>query len=54
MNAAQVGAIVRALVQAASGYFVAQGMIDQDTAVAVTGAFVTLVTAGYSVYIKRR
>jgi len=54
MNADQVGAIVRAVLQAASGFFIAKGWIDQESSVVVTGAVVSLVTVVWSVYLKHR
>jgi hypothetical protein len=50
----QVGGIVRALVAAAGGYFVGQGLIDAETAVTVGGAVTTLAVALWSIYSKRK
>lgn len=49
----QIGGIVRAVVSAIGGYLVGKGYIDSETALAVTGAVVTLATAIWSVVSKR-
>jgi len=54
MSAEQFGGIVRAVVSAAGGYFVGRGLIDQETAVAVAGAFATVAVAIWSVAAKRK
>lgn len=53
MTADQVGGIVRAIVSAAGGYLVGKGVIDSETALAITGAAVTIATAVWSVWAKR-
>jgi len=50
----QVGGIVRALVAAAGGYFVGQGLIDAETMLTVGGAITTLVVAVWSIYSKKK
>ena len=54
MTHEQVGGIVRALVSAAGGYFVGQGLIDAQTMMTVGGAVTTLVVAVWSIYSKRK
>ena len=53
MTQEQVGGIVRALVAAAGGYFVGQGLIDAETMLTVGGAVTTLAVACWSIYSKR-
>lgn len=53
MTAEQVGGIVRAVVSAAGGYLVGKGTLDSETAVALTGAAVTIATAVWSVWAKK-
>ena len=53
MKSDQIGGIVRALASALGGYFVGKGVIDQETAVALAGAAVTIATAVWSVWIKQ-
>jgi hypothetical protein len=53
MTHEQIGGIVRALVAAAGGYFVGQGLIDAETMLTVGGAVTTLVVAVWSIYSKR-
>ena len=50
----QVGGIVRALVAAAGGYFVGQGLIDAETMLTVGGAVTTLAVAVWSIYSKKK
>ena len=50
----QVGGIVRALVAAAGGYFVGQGLIDAETMLTVGGAFTTIDVAVWSIYSKKK
>ena len=50
----QVGGIVRALVAAAGGYFVGQGLIDAETMLTVGGAITTIVVAVWSIYSKKK
>ena len=49
----QIGGIVRAVVSAIGGYLVGKGYIDSETAVAVTGAVVTIAVAVWSIVSKR-
>jgi hypothetical protein len=53
MTHEQIGGIVRALVAAAGGYFVGQGLIDAETMMTVGGAVTTLVVAVWSIMSKR-
>jgi RsiW-degrading membrane proteinase PrsW (M82 family) len=53
MNAEYIGGIVRAIVSAIGGYLVGKGTIDSETAVAITGAAVTIATAIWSVWSKK-
>jgi RsiW-degrading membrane proteinase PrsW (M82 family) len=53
MNAEYIGGIVRAVVSAIGGYLVGKGTIDSETAVAITGAAVTIATAIWSVWSKK-
>ncbi|MES2814480.1 MAG: hypothetical protein V4720_06260 [Pseudomonadota bacterium] len=53
MTAEQVGGIARAILSAAGGYLVGKGVIDSETALAITGAGVTIATAVWSVWAKR-
>ena len=54
MTQDQVGGIVRALVSAAGGYFVGQGLVDAQTMMTVGGAVTTLVVAVWSIYSKKK
>lgn len=53
MTADQITGIIRAILTAAGGYFVARGTIDQGTATAVVGAAVTIVAAIWSLWSNR-
>jgi hypothetical protein len=53
MTHEQVGGIVRAVVAAAGGYFVGQGLIDAQTMMTIGGAVTTLAVAGWSIWSKR-
>jgi ABC-type proline/glycine betaine transport system permease subunit len=54
MTQDQVGGIVRALVAAAGGYFVCQGLVDSETMLTLGGAVTTIVVAVWSIYNKRK
>jgi hypothetical protein len=54
MTQDQVGGVVRALVAAAGGYFVGQGLVDAETMLTVGGAITTLVVAVWSIYSKKK
>ena len=54
MTADQVGGIVRALVAAAGGYFVGQGLVDSETMLTLGGAFTTIVVAVWSIWSKKK
>jgi len=53
-NKEEVYGVARALLSAAGGYLVGQGVIDSQTAVSITGAAATLIAAAWSVKSKRR
>jgi len=53
MTQEQVGGIVRAVVAAAGGYFVGQGLIDAQTMMTIGGAVTTIAVAGWSIWSKR-
>lgn len=54
MSANEIGGIARTVLAAAGGILVTKGYIDSGTLTAVIGAIVTLGTAAWSVYAKRR
>ena len=54
MTHEQVGGIVRALVAAAGGYFVGQGLVDAETMMTVGGAITTIAVACWSIYSKKK
>lgn len=54
MTHEQFGGIVRALVAAAGGYFVGQGLVDAETMMTVGGAITTLAVAIWSIYSKKK
>lgn len=54
MSNDQMAGVVRALAAAGGGYLVGQGLIDAETATAITGAVTTLAVALWSVYAKRK
>lgn len=53
MNMEQMAGVLRTLLAAGGGYFVAQGYIDNATMLSIVGAVVTLATAGWSVWSKK-
>jgi hypothetical protein len=53
MTADQVAGVVRAVLSAVGGYFVAKGVIDSATLVSIAGAAATLVAAIWSVMSKK-
>ena len=53
MTQDQVGGIVRALVSAAGGYLVGQGLIDAQTMMTIAGGITTVAVAVWSIYSKR-
>lgn len=53
MGSDEIGGIVRAILAAVGGILVTKGYIDNATMLAVVGALVTIVTAGWSVYQKK-
>lgn len=54
MKVAQVEGVVRALLAALGGMLVAQGLLDEGTWATISGAVLTLGTAAWSIYDKRR
>ncbi len=53
MNGEMVGGVVRAVLSAVGGILVAKGVIDAETVASVAGAAAILVTAVWSVLVKR-
>ena len=53
MTQDQFGGIVRALLSAASGYFVGTGVVDASTAATIAGALGTLAVAVWSIWTNR-
>lgn len=53
MTGEQIAGVVRAIVAAAGGYFVGQGLIDAETVTTIGGAVATLAAAAWSIYAKR-
>ena len=53
MTKDQFGGIVRALLSAASGYAVGQGIVDADTAATIVGALATLAVTAWSIWTNR-
>jgi membrane protein DedA with SNARE-associated domain len=53
LTAEQIGGIVRAVVAAAGGYFVGQGLVDAETMTTIGGAVTTLIVAVWSVLKKK-
>jgi hypothetical protein len=53
MNTEQVASLLRTLLQVAGGMAVSKGWIDNDTAIAVTGAIVTLAVTAWGVWARR-
>lgn len=54
MTSEEFGGVIRTVLAFGGGYFVSQGYIDNATMLAVVGALVTLATAGWSVWVKKR
>jgi hypothetical protein len=54
MTGEQIAGVVRAIVAAAGGYFVGQGLVDAETMMTVGGAVTTLVVAVWSIYSKKK
>jgi hypothetical protein len=54
MKPEEFGGIVRALVAAAGGWLVSQGIVDSETMITVGGAVTTIVVAFWSIYSKRK
>jgi hypothetical protein len=48
------GGIVRAVLAAAGGYFIAKGSIDAGMWATISGAVLTLVTAAWSIWSKSK
>lgn len=53
MNKDMAWGVVRALLAAGGGYFVAKGMVDAGTLETVLGAVGVLFTAGWSIWAKK-
>ena len=53
MNKDIVWGVVRAVLAAAGGYFVAKGLVDAGTLETVLGAVGVLFTAGWSIWAKK-
>lgn len=54
MDQSQVFGIVRTLLSAVGGYLVGKGVLDDATAVALSGALATVVAGIWSVWSKKR
>jgi sugar phosphate permease len=53
MTAEQIGGIIRAILAAIGGIFVAKGTIDEQTLSALVGAVAVIVTAVWSFIVHR-
>ena len=53
MNTDQIAGIIRAILAAVGGYLAAKGIGDTATWTLVSGAIITLVTAGWSIFSNR-
>ena len=53
MSLEQFGGIIRALLAAAGGYLVGQGILDAATMTTITGALATLAVTGWSIWTNR-
>lgn len=53
MNTDLIGGVIRAVLAAVGGYFVAKGTVDQGTFTTISGALVTLGTAIWSIYTNQ-
>jgi hypothetical protein len=53
MTGEQIAGVVRAIIAAAGGYFVGQGLVDAETVTTIGGAVATLAAAAWSIYAKR-
>lgn len=49
----QIGGVLRAILGAIGGYFVAKGVVSTDMLNTIVGAVVTLVTAGWSIWTNK-
>ena len=54
MDAAVLGGIIRAVLAAVGGGFLAKGYVDADTLNVVVGALASLASAAWSVWVKVR
>jgi hypothetical protein len=54
MTGEQIAGIVRALAASLGGFFVAKGVVDSETVLAVSGALATLAVAAWSWWSKRK
>lgn len=53
MGSDEIGGIARAILAAIGGVLVTKGYIDNATMLAIVGALVTILTAGWSIYQKK-
>lgn len=53
MTSEQIAGIIRTILAAGGGYLVSRGWLDNATMMAIVGALVTLITAGWSVWSKK-
>lgn len=54
LNSVQVWSLVRQILLSLGGGLVAKGYIDGGTLEAIVGALVTLATAGYGLWVRRK
>jgi ABC-type proline/glycine betaine transport system permease subunit len=54
MSSDQIAGIVRTIAASVGGFFVAKGLVDSETVLAVSGALATLAVAAWSVWSKRK
>ena len=54
MDAAVLGGIIRAIIAAVGGGFLAQGYVDESTLNIIIGALASLASAAWSVWVKVR
>jgi hypothetical protein len=52
MTKEMIWGVIRAILAAGGGYFVAKGMIDSGTLETVLGAIGTIFVAGWSIWVK--
>lgn len=54
MNTEQFWSLVRSVLISAGGGLVLKGYVDAGTMTAIVGALVTILSAGYGIYTKRK